>query len=56
MLASQMFPCYKVFPEEISLCSASSSAPPKTMRKCSPRVGAESGRFPAGSWGFEMES
>ena len=44
MVASQMFPCYKVFPAEISLCSVSSSAPPKTMSKCSLRAGAESSR------------
>lgn len=31
----------EVFSVEITLCSASSSAPPKMMSKCSPRVGAE---------------
>lgn len=44
MLDSQMFPCYKLFPAEISLCSVSSSAPPRMMSKCGPRAGTESGR------------
>lgn len=31
----------EVFSFKITLCSVSSSAPPKMMSKCSPRVGAE---------------
>lgn len=34
-------PVLEVFSVEITLCSVSSSAPPKMMSKCSPRVGAE---------------